>query len=334
MEIREALKLVSEGGHLSFEQAQEIFLAIFKGGANPDQVGALLMGLKLNGESPEEIAGLVKVLRTKAVKFKAPKGTIDICGTGGDGLNTLNISTAAAFVVAACGVPVAKHGNRAVSSACGSADVLEALGVRIEVLPSVMEACLAETNFAFLFAPQYHPVLKEIGPIRRNLGFRTIFNLAGPLASPAQVRRQLIGVSDKALLGPFAKISEYIGLEQAMIVHAEDGMDEISISAPTHVATLNMKSPKKIKPTTIYPLKAIKGGDAKYNATAIRKLFLDEGSEAFAAAVVANAAAGLMVAGKYDDMKTAYAAATEILKSRSAYALLNNIIEITNEYTG
>lgn len=329
MDVREALQIVSEGRHLDMRQSEELFLSIFKGGANPDQVGALLMGLKRNGETAEEIAGAARALKAKAVKFRAPEGTIDICGTGGDGQNTLNISTAASFVVAACGVPVAKHGNRAVSSQCGSADVLEALGVAIDVEPAVMEHCLKATHFAFLFAPKYHSVMREMAPIRRSLGVRTIFNLVGPLSNPANVKRQLIGVYSKDVMHQFSSIASMLELEKAWIVHSRDGLDEISAFAPTDVEGAPTIDPALYisNPGT---REEIEGGNAEYNAMAIRKLLLGERRDAFRHAVCLNAAAALVIADKAKDMKQGMQMAEGVIEDRAAYDLLINVIELTN----
>lgn len=338
MEIKEALKIVSEGGHLEFEQSRDVFQVILNKGANHDQIGALLMGLKRNGETAAEIAGAVQVLRSKAVKFNAPEGTIDICGTGGDGLNTLNISTAAAFVVAACGVPIAKHGNRAVSSACGSADVLEALGINIEVAPEVMERCLAETNFAFLYAPKYHPVMREMAPIRKNLGFRTIFNLVGPLVNPAQVAYQLIGVSSKEMLETFAQIIKFIPLEKALIAHSEDGMDEFSITNVTHVKRYEDGSVlDEIFDPSGYlqgkeagTLLGIKGGDANFNANEIRQLFLGKRRTDFEITVALNASKALELYNFSED--EAIKMTNKAIYSGKAHDVLTRVMQITNEH--
>jgi anthranilate phosphoribosyltransferase len=331
MILEKMLKKVVAGETLTLEESEKTFQAIMNGAAdNQGQIGSLLTALKLRGETAEEIAGAAKVLRTKAAPFNAPAGTIDLCGTGGDGLNTLNISTAASFVVAACGVPVAKHGNRAISSASGSADVLEALGIKIDLPAEAMETCLQETNFAFLFAPQYHPVMRRVMDVRKQLGFRTIFNLVGPLANPARVKGQLIGVPSAALVPVFAKVAEYLGIERAMIVHGEDGMDEISVTAKT-LALLNGKE-INISPDAYYNLEEIEGGDATYNATAIRHLFLGKGSDAFREAVRVNASAALVVAGKYsyEDFALAYAEALDAIQTKKAYDTLTRVIEITN----
>lgn len=330
MTVTKALKKVVAGESLTLEESEATFLAIFNGAAdNQAQIGSLLTALHLKGESVEEIAGAAKVLRAKAEKFTAPEGTIDVCGTGGDGLNTLNISTAAAFIVAACGVPIAKHGNRAVSSACGSADVLEALGIKIDVNADVMERSLAETNFAFLLAPKYHPSMRRVMDVRKQLGFRTIFNLIGPLANPARVKHQLIGVSNEKLVPIFANVTKQMDI-QAMIVHGRDGMDEISVTAPTQALWNGSDYP--IAAENVYTLDDIKGGDANYNATALRKMLLGDGTGAFAEAARVNATAGLIVSGKFTDFGLAYAATKQAIESRKAYDVLHQVMAITNEH--
>ena len=330
MTVTKALKKVAAGESLTFEESRDTFQAILNGVAdNQAQIGSLLTALHVKGETAEEIAGAAEVLRAKAEKFNAPEGTIDVCGTGGDGLNTLNISTAAAFIVAACGVPIAKHGNRAVSSACGSADVLEALGIQIDVDSKVMEKSLAETNFAFLLAPKYHPSMRRVMDIRKQLGFRTIFNLVGPLANPARVKRQLIGVATEKLVPIFAKVTEKLGIE-SIIVHGEDGMDEVSITANT-IALFNGQT-LNVPVENFYSIEDMKGGDANYNATAIRKMLLGDGTGAFAEAARVNATAGLIVSGKFTDFAAAYAATKQAIESRKAYDILHQVMAITNEH--
>lgn len=338
MEIKEALKIVSEGGDLKFEQSRDVFQVVLNGGANHDQIGALLMGLKRNGETAAEIAGAVQVLRSKAVKFNAPEGTIDICGTGGDGLNTLNISTAAAFVVAACGVPIAKHGNRAVSSACGSADVLEALGINIEVEPAIMERCLKETNFAFLYAPKYHPAMREMSPIRKNLGFRTLFNLVGPLVNPANVKRQLIGVSSIQTLGQFGELVSYMDYEKVWIVHSKDGMDEFSISDINYVKKYEQgKLTDEVFDPNNYlagretrSLLGIKGGDAKFNANEICQLFLGKRQSDAEVVVAYNATCALRLCGFSEE--ESFNMVSDAIHSGKAHDVLTRVMQITNEH--
>ena len=331
MIVDKTLKKVVAGETLTLEESEKVFLAIMNGVAdNQGQIAALLTALKLRGETAEEIAGAAKVMRAKAERFHAPEGTIDLCGTGGDGLNTLNISTAAAFVVAACGVPVAKHGNRAFSSSTGSADVLEALGVKIDVPIDVMEGCLEETNFSFLFAPHYHPVMRRVMDVRKQLGFRTIFNLVGPLANPARVKNQLIGVSSASLVPVFAKVASYLDITRAMIVCGEDGMDEISVTAPTQILFNGVEI--SIVADQFYPMEELEGGDATYNANAIRQLFLGKGSIAFREAVRMNAAGALIVAGKYEykNFADAYAETLEAIESQKAYDVLTRVTQVTN----
>jgi anthranilate phosphoribosyltransferase len=257
----------------------------------------------------------------------APANAIDVCGTGGDGSGTLNVSTATAFVAAACGVPVAKHGNRSMSSQTGAADVLDALGVPTDLGPEAAAASLRETGFCFLFAPKYHAAMKHVAPVRRELGFRTIFNLIGPLSNPAGVRRQLIGVFSEDWLQPVAESLRELGTEAAWIVHSDDGLDEISIAAPTQVSVLEggRISRRTVTPEDAglprAPISAIAGGDARTNAAAIRALLAGERS-AFHNIVVLNAAAALLVAGRGADFREGAALAIEAIDSGRARDVL------------
>lgn len=330
------LEKVVEGTSLNLEEATEAFQIICNGGATPAQIAAFLVALKNKGEAANEIAGGVKVLRHKATQFKAPEGTIDTCGTGGDGLNTLNISTAAALVAAGCGVPVAKHGNKAVSSSSGSADVLTALGIRIDAPQALMEECLAETNFAFLLATMYHPATRHVAPIRQELGMRTIFNVLGPLSNPAQVKRQVVGVYDPKLQQVFAEALKAVGVKTAWIMHARDGMDEISLSNKTDIVTLEegVITSKVISPEdygfAITPLEALKGGDAKYNAKALNELANGK-KGAYHDCVVLNTAAALCVAGKAKDMKQGVELAAKALESGAVAKVIEQAIMMTTK---
>jgi anthranilate phosphoribosyltransferase len=260
----------------------------------------------------------------------APAGAVDVCGTGGDGLGTLNISTATGFVVAACGVAVAKHGNRNMSSKSGAADVLEALGVPIDLEPRAAEAMLRETNFCFLFAPAYHTAMKHVAPVRRELGFRTIFNLIGPLSNPAGAKRQLLGVFAREWLEPFAQVLAALGTEKAWIVHGSDGLDELTTTGITHVAILEhgKVSRREIAPEDIglprATLSQLKGGDAKQNAEAIRAL-LGGAKGAFRDIVVLNAAAALVVADKAGDLKAGASLAAEAIDGGRAGEVLARV---------
>jgi anthranilate phosphoribosyltransferase len=285
-----------------------------------------------------EIVGGVRTMRAEMRKIKAPANAIDLCGTGGDGHNTFNISTATGFVVAACGVPVAKHGNRSASSRSGTADVLETLGVKIDMEPSAAEICLAETNFCFLFAPHYHTAMKYVAPVRKQLGFRTIFNLLGPLSNPAQVKRQLIGVFSPDWIETLAHVLKELGSEKAWLVHGSDGLDELTTTAATHVAALDggavtrgSVAPEDIAAARV-PLAALKGGDAKDNAASLLRL-LDGEHGAFRDIVLLNAAAALVVADKVNDLKAGAAMAADAIDSGRAKAVLSRVVTLSRKDT-
>lgn len=287
--------------NLDAETVERVFTTMMSGDMLPEQTAGLLVALRAKGETVSEVTGAARAMRAAATKIEAPRNAIDMCGTGGDGLHTVNISTAAALVVAAAGIPVAKHGNRSVSSKSGSADVLEVLGIPINLSPSDAATVLAAKGFAFLFAPNFHPAMKyAIGP-RRALGIRTIFNLLGPLTNPASVKRQVIGVFSRHWVKPLAEALGQLGAERAMVVHSHDGMDELSLSAPTHVAELtNGKVETYDLDTTTFGLSAstlaaIRGGDAKANAESIMSA-VAVGNNEVADWIALNAAAGLRVA--------------------------------------
>jgi anthranilate phosphoribosyltransferase len=326
----EALKRVAAGAFLSEAEASLAFRAIMLGDVSEARIAALLSALALRKPTVDEITGAVQAMRSTMRTIRAPIGAIDVCGTGGDGLDTLNVSTAVALVVAACGVPVAKHGNRSMSSTAGAADVLEVLNVKIDAEPADAEACLATTGFCFLFAPKYHPAMKHVAGVRRELGFRTIFNLLGPLANPAGVRCQLIGVFSPEWIEPVASVLLELGTEGAWIVHSADGMDEISIAAPTDVAVLKEGRVTRCEVTPgsaglpRHSLDAVRGSDAQQNAHAIREL-LDGTHSAFRDIVLLNAAAALAVAGKAVDLRAGAALAAEAIDSGSASNILSRV---------
>jgi anthranilate phosphoribosyltransferase len=294
---------VSSGAALSSTEAADAFDVIMDGNAAEIPVAAFLTALHMRGETVEEIAAAAEALRARALTVDAPADAIDTCGTGGDGLGTLNISTAAAIVTAACGVKVAKHGNRALSSKSGSADVLAALGVKIDLRPQQVSHCIAEAGLGFLFAPAHHSAMKHVAAVRQQLGFRTIFNLLGPLCNPARVRRQLIGVFADKWLEPLANVLHALGTERAWVVHGADGLDELSVTGPSHVAELDRGRVRRFTITPadaglgIHRLDALFGGDAAQNAAAITRLLAGEGG-AYRDIVCLNAAGSLIVAGK------------------------------------
>lgn len=298
------LKRLVDGRSLSAEDSLRAFAAIMAGEVSETRMGAFLTALALREPTVAEIAGAARAMRAAMHTVAAPHDAIDLCGTGGDGHGTLNVSTAASFVVAACGVPVAKHGNRNMSSRSGAADVLEALGIKIDLSPYQAGACIAETGLCFLFAPLYHPAMKHVAPVRKDLGFRTMFNLLGPLCNPARVRRQLLGVFAERLIEPLAGVLAELGTERALVVHGRDGMDELTITGPSLVVGVADGKTHcfEIAPEQIglarAPLDSVKGGDAAYNARELEHLLEGRGNSAYRDIVVLNSAAALSVAGK------------------------------------
>lgn len=236
--LRAIIAKVATGASLSREEASAAFDSMMSGEATPSQMGGLLMALRVRGETVDEITGAVEVMRAKMLRVDAPAGAVDVVGTGGDGSGSVNVSTCASFIVAGCGVPVAKHGNRALSSRSGAADVLAALGVKIDLTPDDVSRCLKETGIGFMFAPAHHPAMKNVGPTRVELATRTIFNLLGPLSNPAGVTRQMVGVFSRQWVLPLAQVLKNLGSESAWVVHGSDGLDEITLTGPTFVAAL------------------------------------------------------------------------------------------------
>ena len=302
---------ISKGKNLTFEESKKIFLDIMSGNMKEESIYNFLTQLSTKGETSEEIAGGVYVLREKALKVKAPDDIIDTCGTGGDGKNTLNISTASALFLASMGVKVAKHGNKALSSKCGSADVLERLKININLQPDGVAKSIEKNNFGFMFAPNYHLTMRYVAPIRKKIGSRTIFNLLCPLSSPANVKRQVIGVFAKKWLLPFANALKNLQSKHAWIVHSDDGMDEISPFALTNIVEIKDNKINQIK---IDPKKVgikfdnpdnLKGRDADYNANKIIDVFSGVKNE-FAEAICLNAAAALIVCNKFIRFEDAY----------------------------
>jgi anthranilate phosphoribosyltransferase len=323
----DTLKRLASGKTLTAEESAAAFSTIMEGAVSEPRMAAFLTALAMRKPSVDEIVGAVRAMRARMRTIGAPENAIDVCGTGGDGLSTLNVSTAVAFVVAACGVPVAKHGNRSMSSQTGAADVLQALGFHVELEPAAAEACLAETGFCFLFAPHYHTAMKHVAPVRRELGFRTIFNLIGPLSNPAGVRRQLMGVFSREWIEPVAAVLRELGTQAAWVVHSADGMDEISIAAPTHVMKLEGDSvaQHQIVPEDAHlsrsPISAIAGGGAEENARAIRDV-LGGTPSAFRDIVLLNAGAALVIAGKVNDIRNGARLAAEAIDSGAARDVL------------
>ncbi len=328
--MSDVINKLKQGQNLSFEESKSLFSNLMEGKHEESQIIEILEALIKKGETKDELAGGIFVLRDKATKVSADLNTIDTCGTGGDGQNSLNISTAAAIVLASMGVKVAKHGNKAVSSNCGSADVLEALKININLKPNEAEESIKNLNFAFMFAPNYHSAMKHVGPARKKMGKKTIFNLIGPLSSPAQVKRQVIGVFDKKWMKPFAEALKENNVVHAYIVHSDDGMDEISPFAKTSVVELK---DGKINEFTIDPKdfgissgnkENLKGKSAEYNSEKIIEIYKGTSNE-FSQSVALNAASGLIVAGKESDFKNAFKKASEHLNSGKVFEHLTKL---------
>jgi anthranilate phosphoribosyltransferase len=322
-------------GPLSRAQAEAAFEELFEGTATQAQIGGLLMAMRARGESVAEYAAAAQVMRDRCVKVTAPEGAMDIVGTGGDGMGTLNISTATAFVVAGAGVPVAKHGNRNLSSKSGAADALGELGIDVMVGPQVVERGIAEAGIGFMMAPMHHPAMKQVMPVRQELGCKTIFNILGPLTNPAGVKRQLTGAFAIDLIFPMAETLKELGSEAAWLVHGADGTDEISISGPTSVAVLKDGKirPREVHPEEaglpVHPFRDILGGTPAENAAALRAL-LDGAEGAYRDAVLLNAAAALVVAEKADDLKAGVEIARESLASGAAKRAVERLAAITS----
>ncbi len=321
---------LKQGQNLSLKNSKSLFSDLMEGKYAEKQIIEILEALIKKGETKDELAGGIFVLRDKATKVSCDPSTIDTCGTGGDGQNSLNISTAAAIVLASMGVKVAKHGNKAVSSNCGSADVLEALKININLKPNEAEDSIKKFNFAFMFAPNYHSAMKHVGPARKKMGKKTIFNLIGPLSSPAQVKRQVIGVFDKKWMMPFAEALKENNVVHAYIVHSDDGMDEISPFAKTNVVELK---DGKINEFLIDPKdlgissgnkENIKGKNAEYNSEKIIDIYKGTSNE-FSQSVALNAAAGLIVAGKENNFKNAFKKTSEHLNSGKVFEHLTKL---------
>ncbi|MCH8239736.1 MAG: anthranilate phosphoribosyltransferase, partial [Proteobacteria bacterium] len=283
-EFQSFIAKVAEGQALSADEAAQAFSIMMSGDATPAQMGAFLMGLRVRGESVEEITGAAQAMRARAARVKAPEGAIDTCGTGGDAKGTYNISTCAAFVVAGAGVPVAKHGNKAVSSKSGSADVLAALGVNLDVGPELVTKAIAEAGVGFMFAPKHHAAMRFVAPVRAELGMRTIFNLLGPLANPAGTKHQLIGVFSRDWIVPLAEVLANLGSNRVWVVHGSDGLDELTTTGPTYVAELKNGSVTTFEVTpedaglAQASAEDLAGGDANENAKAITDVLSGQSS--------------------------------------------------------
>ncbi len=320
---------------LTREEAEAAFTILFEGEATPSQMGGLLMALRTRGETVDEYAAAAAVMRAKCNKVRAPEGAIDIVGTGGDGKGTLNISTATAFVVAGAGVPVAKHGNRNLSSKSGAADALTQMGVNVMVGPQVVEKALQEAGIGFMMAPMHHPAIAHVMPTRAELGTRTIFNILGPLTNPAGVKRQLTGAFSRALIRPMAETLGQLGSERAWLVHGSDGTDELTITGVSWVAALDDGTVKEVElhpedaGLPVHPFESIVGGTPEENARAFRALLAGEPS-AYRDAVLLNAAAALVVAGAAADLREGVEMAAQSIDSGAAREKIEALARITS----
>ena len=326
---------VATGATLSREEAAGAFDRMMSGEATPSQMGGLLMALRVRGETVEEITGAVTTMRAKMLGVKAPADAVDVVGTGGDASGSFNISTCAAFIVAGAGVPVAKHGNRALSSRSGAADVLQALGVKIELNADQVGTCIRDAGIGFMFAPAHHPAMKNVGPTRVELGTRTIFNLLGPLSNPARVKRQMVGTFSKQWVEPMAQVLKNLGSESIWVVHGSDGLDEITTAGLTTVAALENGmirtfevGPEDAGLSRAKP-EALRGGDAEHNARALLDVLKGKPSP-FRGIAILNAAAALIVAGKAKDLKQCAMLAAKSIEAGEAEGRLDRLIAVSN----
>lgn len=341
--ITEAIKQLVDGRDLSGEQAHAAMMQVMSGDASPAQIAAFVVALRMKGETPDEIAGCARAMRAHATPaIPSRDGLVDTCGTGGDGAETFNISTSAALVAAAAGVPIAKHGNRAVSSRCGSADVLEALGVRIDLSPEDVALSVDQVGFGFLFAQAHHPAMRHAGPVRRELGVRTVFNVLGPLTNPAGARRQVIGVYAPHLVEPIAQVLAQLGVDHALVVHGAGGLDELTPTGENMMAEVR---DQQISVTTLDPRPLADGpapgspadlrveGGPVENAAVIRTVFDGERGPR-RDAVILNAAAALLVGAAVDDFETGIELARATIDSGAAQRKLDELVAFTQAHAG
>ena len=335
--IRESIDTVVSGRSLTMEEASSVMREIMEGEATPAQLGAFLTALALKGETTQEITGMARVMRDMALRVEVDGELVDTVGTGGDGKNTFNISTATAFVAAGAGLKVAKHGNRAASGSCGSADVLEALGVQIELSPVAVAQCINEVGVGFMFAPAFHPAMRHAGPVRREIGIRTVFNILGPLTNPAGAQTQLLGVAFPELGGIMAEVLGLLGSHHAMIVHGAGGLDEISLSGDTSVWEVRRGQVEewtiRVEDTGLpeTPIEAIRGGSKEENAATMLRLFQGE-QGAVRDMVLLNSAGVLMVGDKAETIRQGVEMSAGIIDSRAALAKLDQMVEVTQRF--
>ncbi len=335
--IRESINTVVSGQSLTMEEASSVMREIMEGEATPAQLGAFLTALALKGETTQEIAGMARVMREMALRVDVDGELVDTVGTGGDGKNTFNISTATAFIAAGAGLKVAKHGNRAASGSCGSADVLEALGVQIELSPEAVARCINEVGVGFMFAPAFHPAMRHAGPVRREIGIRTVFNILGPLTNPAGAQTQLLGVAFPELGGIMAEVLGLLGSHHAMIVHGAGGLDEISLSGDTSVWEVRRGQVEewtiRVEDTGLpeTPIEAIRGGSKEENAATMLRLFQGE-QGAVRDMVLLNSAGVLMVGDKAETIRQGVEMSAGIIDSGAALAKLDQMVEVTQRF--
>jgi anthranilate phosphoribosyltransferase len=335
-DFKSLIAKVADGNTLASGEAEAAFEAMMSGDATSGQIGGFLMALRVRGETVDEITAGAKIMRAKAVQVPAPANAIDTCGTGGDASGTYNISTAASFAVAACGVPVAKHGNKALSSKSGSAEVLEKLGVKLDIGPDLIRRCIDEAGIGFMFAPAHHSAMKHVGPTRAELGTRTIFNLLGPLSNPAGTKFQVVGVFDDKWVEPLAHVLKNLGSTRVWIMHGSDGLDELTTTGSSRVAELKDGniSTFEVTPEEVGLPRAsaadLKGGDPDENTAALRAL-LDGETGPYRDIVALNAAASLVVAGKAPTLKAGVQIAGDAIASGAAKAALDKLVAVSNE---
>ena len=335
--IRDAIVAVVAGRSLSEEEAQSAMEEIMSGEATPAQLGAFVTALRLKGETVDEIAGMARVMRAKASRIDYDGALLDTCGTGGDDSGTFNVSTAAAFVAAGAGARVAKHGNRAMSSRCGSADVLEALGAKIDLTPEQALSCLHETGFCFMFAPGFHPAMRFAAGPRREIGIRTVFNILGPLTNPAGASCQVLGVADPLLAEKMAQVLARLGCERALVVHGEEGLDELSVSGPSLVWEVSEGSVERYGLTPkdagldVHPAQSLLGGTPQENAALLRSV-LEGKRSPLRDFTLLNAAAGLVAFGRASTLAEGTLKAAQAIDSGAALSKLNRFLEASNYF--
>ena len=338
--MRDALDaLISQRRDLTEAEAANAMTAIMEGEATPAQIGAFLTAISIKGETVDELTGMACIMRAKALRVTYPEPVIDTCGTGGDGARTFNVSTAAAFVAAAGGVRVAKHGNRAASSQCGSADVLEALGARVDLAPDQVATCIAECGVGFMFAPSFHPAMKYAAGVRGELAVRTAFNILGPLTNPAGAAGQVLGVPTEELVDKMARVLQRLGTSHALVVHSDDGLDEFSISAPTLICEVRGEDLRRFRVSPeeagleSAPRASVLGGDPARNAIMMRAVFSgDEGP--VTDFTLLNGAAALIVGGQAADLRAGVERARELIKLGLARKALDTFIATTQQFAG